>query len=286
MGLTTSKVLYIPPGSITKIIAYLHRSNPEISGLDAFLLRFVGQPQQGWIDLGRTTMTHGDFLYRLTRSRAAMKPVTLVPGETTYRFFEQLAHSHRLDPKRLQKALERQSPFPEGAFVPDTYELPIGISASEAVALLLRYSEQKYRSWSEKIFGRYDARKWYHYLRIASIIQKEAADAEEMPLISSVIANRLAKGMKLQMDGTLNYGRHSHERITAARIRSDRSGYNTYLHKGLPAAPVCNVGFDAIRAAIFPAKTKYLYFTRGKDGRHRFARYYSTHLRNIKHVTK
>lgn len=286
MGLTTSKVLYIPQGSITKIIAYLHASNPEISRLDAFLLRFIGQPQHGWIDLGQTAMTHGDFLYRLTRSRAAMKPVTLVPGETTCIFFEQLAQSHGLDPERLDKAFARQSPFREGAFVPDTYQLPIGISESEAVALLLHYSDQKYRSWSEKIFGQYNARKWDYYLRIASIIQKEAADAEEMPLISSVIANRLAKGMKLQMDGTLNYGRYSHERITAARIRSDRSGYNTYLHKGLPAAPVCNVGFDAIRAAIFPAKTAYLYFTKGADGKHRFARYYSTHLRNIKHATK
>ncbi|WP_428837503.1 endolytic transglycosylase MltG [Sulfurimonas diazotrophicus] len=286
MGLTTSKVLYIPQGSIRKIITHLEHANPQLNRLDAFLLRFVGRPQHGWIDLGSTAMTHGDFLYRITTSKAAMKPVTLVPGETTQVFFTQLAESHGLDPARLMEVFREQSPYEEGAFVPDTYQLPIGITESDAVQMLLRYAEAKQRAWSEKIFGLYNERKWYHYIIIASVIQKEAADNAEMPLVSSVIANRLAKGMKLQMDGTLNYGPYSHEKITAARIRSDKSGYNTYLHVGLPAAPVCNVGFDAIRAAIFPAKTEYLYFTKGADGKHRFTRYYSTHLRNINRVTK
>ena len=286
MGLATSKVLFVPQGSITKSIAHLRRANPELSRLDAFALRFIGRPQHGWIDLQRTGMTHADFLYRLTTSKAAMKPVTLVPGETTYVFFEQLAQSHGLDTRKLSEAFARLSPFKEGALVPDTYQLPIGITEEEAVALLLRYSDDKRRAWSEKVFGLYNEQKWRRYLTIASIIQKEAANSEEMPLVSSVIANRLAKGMKLQMDGSLNYGPYSHEKITAARIRSDDSEYNTYRYKGLPADPVCNVGFDAVRAAVFPAKTDYLYFTKGKSGTHIFTRYYSTHIRNINHVTK
>jgi len=286
MGLTTSKVLYIPQGSIRKIITHIEQVNPQISRADAFILRFIGKPQHGWIDLGGTEMTHGDFLYRLTTSKAAMKPVTLVPGETTYVFFSQLSESHGLDAERLARALREQSLLTEGAFVPDTYQMPVGIAETDAVALLLRYAAEKHRAWAEKIFGVYNPRKWQHYLTIASVIQKEAADAGEMPLVSSVIANRLAKGMKLQMDGTLNYGAHSHEKITAARIRSDESAYNTYLYAGLPPFPVCNVGFDAIKAAIFPAKTEYLYFTKGRDGKHRFTRYYSTHKRNIMRATK
>ena len=286
MGFTTSKVLYIPQGSIRKIITHLEHENPQISRLDAFLLRFVGRPQQGWIDLGGTRMTHGDFLYRLTTSKAAMKPVTLIPGETTYVFFEALAQSHGMDHDRLMRTFAAQSPYTEGAIVPDTYQLPIGITEEKAVALLLRYSEAKRRAWSEKIFGLYNEGKWKYYITIASIIQKEAADADEMPLVSSVIANRLAKGMKLQMDGTLNYGPYSHEKITALRIRTDESTYNTYRYGGLPPEPVCNVSFEAIRAALFPAKTEYLYFTKGRDGKHRFSRYYSTHKRNIIRVTK
>lgn len=286
MGLATSKVLYIPRGSIHKIITHLGASNPEVSRLDAFLLRFIGQPQHGWIDLRATQMSHGDFLYRLSTSKAAMKPVTLVPGETTYVFFRELGQSHGLDPEKLMAIFMKTAPFEEGALVPDTYQLPIGMTEEAAVALLLRYSDEKRRAWSEKVFGLYNDRKWLYYLTIASIIQKEAADVDEMPLVSSVIANRLAKGMKLQMDGSLNYGPYSHEKITAARIRTDRSGFNTYLNKGLPPVPVCNAGFDAIRAAIFPAKTDYLYFTKGRNGKHLFTRYYSTHKRNINHVTK
>jgi len=286
MGLRTSKVLYIPQGSIHKIITHLHLSNPEISRVDAFLLRFIGRPQHGWIDMQQTEMTHADFLFRLTTSKAAMKPVTLVPGETTYVFLKLLADSYGLDHAKLMKIYSSQSPFKEGALVPDTYQLPIGITEEEAVSLLLRYSDEKRRTWSEKIFGLYNEKKWLHYITIASVIQKEAANTEEMPLVSSVIANRLAKGMKLQMDGTLNYGAYSHETITAKRIRTDTSEYNTYLHSGLPADPVCNVGFDAIKAAIFPAKTEYLYFTKGADGKHKFARYYSTHIHNILRVTK
>lgn len=286
MGLTTSKVLYIPRGSIQKIITQLEAENPEITKLDGFLLRFVGQPQHGWIDLGGTRMTHGDFLHRICTSKAAMKPVTLIPGETTWVFFQQMAESHGLSHDKLMSAFHRFSPVEEGALVPDTYQLPLGISEEAAVRLLLRYSDQAMRGWSQKIFGTFNAMKWYRYVTMASVIQKEAADEEEMPVVASVISNRLAKGMKLQMDGTLNYGPYSHLKITAARIRSDTSRYNTYRNAGLPPNPVCNVGFDAIRAAIFPAKTEYLYFTKGADGRHRFSRYFSTHKRNILRVTK
>ena len=286
MGLTTSKVLYVPPGSIHKIIAYLQRENPDITALDAFALRFAGRPQRGWIDLGDTRMTHADFLYRLCTSKAAMRPVTLIPGETTWVFFEQVAERFGLDHGKLMAAMKMQSPRTDGALVPDTYQLPLGIDENRTVALLLERSDKRMKVWSRKLLGHWKEKEWFRYVTVASIIQKEAATAGEMPIVSSVIANRLARGMKLQMDGTLNYGRHSHQAVTAGRLRSDKSSYNTYLYKGLPPAPVCNPGFEAIRAAVFPADTDYLYFVRGPDGRHRFSRYYSTHIRNLSNVTK
>ena len=92
--------------------------------------------------------------------------------------------------------------------------------------------------------------------------------------------------MKLQMDGTLNYGKYSHIKVTPKRIREDNSIYNTYKNSGIPKLPVCNVSFDAIKAALFPAKTNYLYFMKSKRGTHNFSRNYSTHLTNIKRATK
>ena len=77
--------------------------------------------------------------------------------------------------------------------------------------------------------------------------------------------------MRLQMDGTLNYGLYSHTKITPERIRNDESSYNTYKFEGLPKEAVCNVSLDAIKAAISPAKTDYLYFMRDKStGKHIF----------------
>jgi UPF0755 protein len=107
-----------------------------------------------------------------------------------------------------------------------------------------------------------------------------------MPLVASVIYNRIKKGMRLQMDGTLNYGKYSHVRVTPKRIRNDKSIYNTYKYRGVPAIPVCNVGFEAIKASVFPAKTDYLYFMKSKNGTHDFSCNYSTHLSNIKRATK
>lgn len=284
--LQTAKVLYVPSGSISAIITHLQAKNITLSSADRIFLRLIGMPQQGWIYMGETEMTHGDFLYKLTKSKAAMKAVTLIPGETSYQFSVQLADELGLDAQKLYKEFSTLAHYEEGALVPDTYHLPLGIDERRAALHLLRASYQRHKAWSEKIFGTYNKKSWQKYLIIASVIQKEAANKEEMPVVASVIYNRLKKGMKLQMDGTLNYGKYSHEKITAQRIREDASLYNTYKYKGLPPHPVCNVELDAIKAAIFPRKTEYLYFMKGKNGRHDFSRYYSTHLSNIHSATK
>jgi len=286
LGLTTSKVLYVPQGSITGIITHMQAENIDVSPLDAFCMRFIGLPQQGWIDIGTTRLTHADFLTRLATAKAAMINVTLIPGETTYIFLQKLANDLNLDHETLMAEFKKQSPFKEGAFVPDTYSLPQGITEEEVIAVLLDRSQKTMRAWSQKIFGTYNEARWYKYLILASVIQKEAASVEEMPIVGSVIQNRLNKGMKLQMDGTLNYGIYSHVKITPERIRNDNTAYNTYKFKGIPADPVCNVSLPAIRAAIFPAKSDYLYFMKNKKGEHDFTRYYSTHIGNVKRATK
>jgi len=279
-------VLYIPQGSINQIISQLKDKNYDVCKLDTFILRFIGSPQSGWINMGTTFNTKADFLYKLTTAKAALQNVTLIPGETTDIFLNQLAKNLHLDREKLQEAFEKYAPIKEGVFVPDTYKIPIGISEDELITLLLKLSLQKMRAMSIKIFGSYSQKKWFHYVSIASIIQKESANNKEMPIVSSVIHNRLKKRMKLQMDGTLNYGKYSHLKVTPKRIRNDLSIYNTYIHSGVPVTPICNVSTEAIKAAIFPARTNYLYFMKSKNGTHDFTCNYSTHLRNIRRATK
>ncbi len=255
--------------------------------MDSYILRFIGKPQHGWIDLQKEEMSRFDFLYRLTRSKAPLVSLKLIPGETTYNILEKISKQFHTPFKVLLYEYNHYAPYPDGVFIPDTYYLPKGMEGEKVVIELLRYSLAKHAMLANKFFGHYNRKIWFEKIvTIASIVQKEAADAKEMPLIAAVIYNRLKKGMPLQMDGALNYGKYSHTKVTKKRILSDDSPFNTYRHKGLPPYPVCIVSMDALKAALKPAKVSYLYFVKGSRGRHLFSRSYQQHLRYLKDVKK
>ena len=280
---SSTKVLFIPKGSTNNTVSYLNNTGFELNIIDKILLRSLGFIQSGWINVNENNLTKMDFLYKLTTSKAALKNITLIPGETSYVFLKQLAKDFNLSEKRLQETYNKYAYKLDGNILADTYSLPYGMNEDHLIFYLLSQSNKKYEEFSKKIFGMYDKKKWYHYLSLASIIQKEAASIEEMPIVSSVIHNRLRKGMKLQMDGTLNYGKYSHVKITAKRIKEDTSSYNTYKNKGLPNDPVCAISLNSIKAAIFPVKSDYYYFVKdNKTGLHNFSSSYKKHINNIR----
>ena len=168
----------------------------------------------------------------------------------------------------LAKEFYRLSPYKEAGILAESYNIPTHYDEKRVINYLLNISGKRYKKISVKYTGHYRPKEWLRILIIASIIQKEAANRKEMPLVASVIYNRLKKKMRLQMDGTLNYGRYSHIPVTPKRIKEDNSTYNTYKHRGLPKHPVCNVSIAAITAALEPAETDYLYFVRNKNGGH------------------
>lgn len=280
--LTSTKVLFIPKGSTNNIISYLNKSGFELNNIDKLVLRSMGYIQSGWININQNELTKMDFLYKLTTSKAALKNVTLIPGQTSYIFLKQLAKKFDLDEQKLQETYDKYAYKADGNILADTYSLPYGMKEDHLILYLLTQTNKKYEEFSKKIFGLYDKKKWYYYLSLASVIQKESATIDEMPIVSSVVHNRLRRGMKLQMDGTLNYGKYSNLKVTAKRIREDNSSYNTYKNAGLPKNPVSAVGLNAIKAAIFPVKSKYLYFVRdNKTGLHKFSKSYREHVNNI-----
>lgn len=280
--LKSDSVIFIPKGSITQIISYLKEKKYEMSTIDKYILFFLGHPQSGWIDMNAQKLNRIEFLYKLTIAKAALETITLIPGETSVVFLDQISKKLGLNKEILLSEFQNQAPYLEGVFLPETYEIPKGISESLLIKNLLAISEKSNQTTSKKIFGQYNPKKWHQYIIIASIIQKEAANESEMPIVASVIYNRLKKGMKLQMDGTLNYGIYSHEKVTPQRIRQDKTFYNTYKFEGLPKEAVCNVSLAAIRAAIFPAKTDYLYFVRDKNtGVHIFTSNLNDHNKAI-----
>lgn len=250
--------------------------------IDKFTVRFFGYPQSGWIDLKSQYMKKGDFLYKITKSKAALKTIILIPGETSYIFLQELAKEFNLSHEKLQAVYNKYAYKEDGNILAETYSLPYGMKEDHLLFYLFSTTNKKYEEFSRKIFGYYDKKKWYYYITMASIIQKEAATIDEMPLVSSVIYNRLRKGIPLQMDGTLNYGKYSHIKVTAQRIKEDNSSYNTYKNRGLPSNPISAVSLNAIKAAIFPVKSDYLYFVKdNKTGLHKFSTTYKEHVNNI-----
>jgi UPF0755 protein len=287
LNTNSKRVVFIPKGSTDNIITYLDKNNYDLNIIDRVIVKFMGYPQSGWIDLKDTNLKKYDFLYKLTHSKAALRNVILIPGETYYFFLKQISNKLNIPLKNLFISYSKYAYKLDGNILPQTYSLPIGMKSDDVVLHLINYTNKKYKDYSLKIFGTYNKKAWFKYLIIASIIQKEAASKEEMPIVSSVIYNRIKKGMKLQMDGTLNYGKYSHNKITSKRIRNDLSNYNTYKYKGLPSNPICAVEFSAIKSAIFPKKTFYLYFMKSVKGNsHIFTETYNDHMNVIKKVKK
>ena len=105
---------------------------------------------------------------------------------------------------------------------------------------------------------------------MASIIQGEAMYEDEMPIISSVYHNRLKLGMLLQADPTIQYIIPGKPRRLFNKDLEVDDPYNTYKYKGLPPGPINNPGLAALKAALNPAETKYLYFVSNGEGRHTF----------------
>ncbi len=278
----TTQTLFVPQGSIGSIISQLTKKGYALSKIDTYVLRLIGTPKSGWVYIGKNELNRIDFLYKLTNAKAMIHKVTLIPGETSELFFDALSEKLQLNKTKLQKYYQEFSSYPEAGIYADTYHVPYGIKEKHLIHFLVRESEKKYKNFSEKIYGNYDKKQWLKILIIASIIQKEAASNKEMPLVSSVIYNRLKKKMRLQMDGTLNYGKFSHIKVTPERIKTDTSTFNTYKHKGLPSSPIGAVSIIAIKAAIKPAKTTHLYFMKNKDGVHDFSDTFKAHRKNVK----
>ena len=129
----------------------------------------------------------------------------------------------------------------------------------------------------------------YEVLTLASIIQRETLAEEEMSLIASVLYNRLAAGMKLETDPTVQYGIGyvpAQETWWKTPLTFDDlstiSEYNTYQVYGLPPGPICSPGKEAFKAAFVPAETGYFFFRAKCDGSltHNFATTYEEHLEN------
>ncbi len=175
----------------------------------------------------------------------------------------------------------------EGFLFPKTYEITASMSTRRIVSMLLSQFEKETKNlnWERaKALGVTP----HQVVIIASLIEKEVRVPQERELVSSVIYNRLSRGMRLEIDATVQYALKARKRNLSYEDLKVDSPYNTYRIHGLPPSPICNPGFESIRAALYPASTDYLFYvlTDPIEGRHSFTSDYQQFLRWKKEATR
>jgi UPF0755 protein len=155
--------------------------------------------------------------------------------------------------------VRHRPPSLEGFLFPDTYQLVEPVRVQALVDDQLRTFKRQFARVDLRYARRHHLTP-YDVLIIASLIEGETPTAHDRPLVSSVIYNRLADGMMLQLDATTQYATGNFTRpLTVSQLHS-RSAYNTRTHLGLPPTPIGNPGMASIQAAAHPARTRYLFF--------------------------
>jgi UPF0755 protein len=205
------------------------------------------------------------------------------------------------DPALLSQ-LAIQGPSAEGFLFPATYELYVDSDPAQVIRQLVAETRKRLARVDAK-FGAMArltaARHWgeLEILTLASMIEREAHEADERRLIASVFLNRLddpefRPPRMLQSDPTAAYGcavarapapscANFTGKITPELLRDAANPFNTYRHAGLPPGPIGNPGQGALEAVLDPAQTDYLYFVADGRGRHRFSRRFEEHRRAI-----
>jgi len=172
-------------------------------------------------------------------------------------------------------------PCLEGFLFPETYFFPWGTSARGAASkMVYMYRTQTDSVWPDTLS---DQECLYHVI-LASIVESETKVDSERVIVASVYTNRLRRDMQLDADPTVIYGLGGLDRQLYRKDLQKDSPYNTYTRKGLPPTPICSPGLAAIRAALRPAETDYLFFVADTQGGHRFTRTNAEHNRAIREI--
>jgi UPF0755 protein len=169
----------------------------------------------------------------------------------------------------------------EGYLFPETYFFMPGVDEKKIYTSMILM----FKSKTEKLWGATTTEEEKDSIvKMASIIEKEVRNPEDMKVVSGIFWKRIKLGMPLQADSTLAYERNkTSAELTLDDLKLDTT-YNSYTRKGLPPTAIDNPGLNAIDAAANPIDSKYLYFLTGKDGKVYYAKTLAEHVANKKNI--
>lgn len=282
--------IVVARGATTAEIGRLLADEGVVASEYAFRLKARLKRADGRLAPGRYAMTTGmgyDEVIRRMIQGPPVKEVTVtipegfvieqiaerleekadIPAKDTLRIAKTRARSFARKHPYLADAYDGSL---EGYLFPKTYRIRKGESPEVVLGMMLdQFDEELARVDLSK--AKAAGLSVNDVVVIASIVEREARLDEERPLVSSVIRNRMARSMRLEIDATIEYvlpGNRFRLRYSDLRIESP---YNTYRVQGLPPGPIASPGLASLEAAAEPARTDYLYYVlTGRDGSHTF----------------
>ncbi|HVV68921.1 MAG TPA: endolytic transglycosylase MltG [Gammaproteobacteria bacterium] len=218
------------------------------------------------------------LLQKINKGDVLLHKITFVEGWTFNQVMRAINANpylqHTLqnkDPQTIMQTLGLSPENPEGMFYPDTYLFALGTKDTKILHMSYQLMQKRLQHlWSQRA-ANVPYQQPYEALIVASMIEKESAQAKERPLIAGVILRRLKIGMRLQIDATVIYGmgQNYSGAITRKDLQTD-TPYNTYTRAGLPPTPIAMPSYTAIKAALHPQGDKALYYVAKGDGSHIF----------------
>ncbi len=284
------KFVMLRPGYSTRRIATELQSAGVIRNSFAFILWHRVHPKQ--------SLKAGEYLFnkparafevhnRLVRGDIYVHTVVIPEGYTIFDIAQAIqdaglgSSQQFLEVARSEAGLisdfSPDAKSLEGYLFPNTYEFTRTQTMKDMVGAMVK----QFRLVAEQIGLTIDVQKT---VTMASIIEKETAVPEERPVVASVYYNRLGRNVALQADPSVIYAELLDGSYGGALHHQDmtfQSGYNTYLHTGLPPGPIGNPGRTSLEAAMHPAKSEYLYFVSDGSGHHRFSSSLEEHNQNV-----
>ncbi len=235
-----------------------------------------------------------EIFWKLANGEVYQQPFTVREGETIYDIARDLEAAKYMAADDFLKAAEDPTEikdlFPEartleGFLFPATYNLPKHAPAEELTGMMVR----KFREALANVLpngnkGSDPPVSIGSVVTLASLVERETPKPDERRLVAGAFTNRLEKNMPLQCDPTVIYALQMDDEYNGTlRLRDLRlnSPYNTYRNRGLPPGPIGNPGEVALRAALHPALTDYLYFVANTQGGHFFASTLAEHNKNV-----
>jgi UPF0755 protein len=287
----------IPHGVSKRAAAHILKKNGLIRSSIAFEIYARRHPKRS-LQAGEYFFDHPlsgkEVFWKLANGDVYQQPFTVKEGDTIFDIANNLQAAKYMRAAEFLEAAKDASQVQdfapgaktlEGFLFPATYNLARHAAPAELTTTMVRkFREAMQQIAPERLDPPSPGMSLLSVVTLASLVETETPKPDERPLVAGVYANRLHKGMLLQCDPTVIYALKQADEynppLTLKDLRYD-SPFNTYLHRGLPPGPIGNPGESAMRAALAPAPTDFLYFVSNTHGGHFFASTLAEHNKNV-----